>query len=114
MRRYSKIDCCFGWSVCCDCSANPRKKVIFFAHIYVEIDLNNPLSDSLEKNLGSSSWIQHLDYESLPFHFWVCHECGHLQHQCPRVSKNVETFASGYPPPSVPKSNKGDKGMAHV
>jgi len=31
------------------------KKVISFAHICVEIDLNNPLLDSLEIWLGSSS-----------------------------------------------------------
>ncbi|XP_059076766.1 uncharacterized protein LOC131876024 [Cryptomeria japonica] len=63
------------------------KKVISYARICVEIDLNNPLPNSLEICLGSSSWIQQLDYESLPFHCRVCHEYGHLQWQCPRVFK---------------------------
>ena len=55
------------------------KKVISYARICVEIDLNNPLPDSLEICLGSSSWIQQLDYESIIFCCHICHAYGHLQ-----------------------------------
>lgn len=33
----------------------------------LKIDLNNPLPDSLEIRLGSTSWIQLLDYGAIPF-----------------------------------------------
>ena len=54
------------------------KKVISYARICVEIDFNNPLPDSLKICLGSSSWIQQLDYESIPFRCRICHVYGHL------------------------------------
>lgn len=54
------------------------RKVMTFAHIYVEIDLSNPLRNSLEIHAGSYSWVQQLDYEALPFHCHLCHEYGHL------------------------------------
>ena len=41
------------------------KKFISYARICIEINLNNPLPDSL-------------DYESLSFHCRICHEYGHL------------------------------------
>ena len=33
-------------------------EVISYAHIYFEVDLTNPLLDSMKIFLGSSSWIQ--------------------------------------------------------
>ena len=54
------------------------KKMISFDRICVEIYLNNPLPDLMEICFGSSSWIQQLDYESLLFRCWFCHEYGHL------------------------------------
>ncbi|XP_059073110.1 uncharacterized protein LOC131873945 [Cryptomeria japonica] len=71
------------------------KKVISYACICVEIDLSNLLSNSLEIFHCSSSWIQQLDYESLPFHCQVCHEYGHLQQQCPRVFKGNSGSSGG-------------------
>ena len=49
-----------------------------YARICVEIDLNNPLPDSLEICLGSYSWIQQLDYESFPLCCDIFHAYGHL------------------------------------
>ena len=48
------------------------KKVMTFARICVEIDLSRPLPDAIEMCAGSYSWVQQLDYETLPFH---CHLC---------------------------------------
>lgn len=82
------------------------KKVISFARICVEVDLNNPLPDSLEICFGSSKWVQQLDYESLPFRCWICHEYGHLKCQCPQVNKGNGGSASGHggsPSSSAPK-----------
>lgn len=81
------------------------KKVISFALICVEIDLNNPLSDSMEICLGSSSWIQQLDYESLTFRCQFFHEYGHLLRQCPKVRKEAHSPSSTAPP--VGKEDKG-------
>lgn len=81
------------------------KKVFSFARIYVEIDLNNPLPESLEICIGLDSWIQQIDYESLPFRCRFCHEYGHLHRQCPRVSK---TAGVSSPPPSEPSGDKED------
>ncbi|XP_059070691.1 uncharacterized protein LOC131860310 [Cryptomeria japonica] len=86
---------------------NLEKKVFSYARICVEIDLNNPLPDSLEIFIGSASWIQPLDYESLPFRCRFCHEYGHLQCQCPRAPKAAGVSSS---PSSGPSVEKGDKG----
>jgi hypothetical protein len=77
------------------------RKVISYARICVEVDLTNPLPDSMEIRLGSSSWIQQLDYETLPFRCRICHEYGHLLRKCPRF-RPVPSDASG--------PHKGDKG----
>jgi hypothetical protein len=98
------------------------KKVFSYAQICVEIDLNSPLPDSLEICLGSASWMQPLDYESLPFRCRFCHEYGHLQRQCPRVPKaaGVSPSSSGPKAAGVPSSSSGpsmekeDKGKASV
>ena len=78
------------------------RKVISFAHICVEVDLNNPLPDSIEICMGLVSWIQQLDYETLPFRCRVCHEYGHLLRRCPRY-KNTSLD-----PPSPPRVDKGN------
>ncbi|XP_059070653.1 uncharacterized protein LOC131860283 [Cryptomeria japonica] len=81
------------------------KKVIYYAQICVEVDLNNPLPDSMEICLESSSWIQQLDYETLPFRCRICHEYGHLQRRCPR-NRSVP-LGSTDPSNSNPKVDKG-------
>jgi hypothetical protein len=81
------------------------RKVISFARICVEVDLNNPLPDSMEICMGSISWIQQLDYETLPFRCRLCHEYGHLLRRCPRY-KN-----SSLDMPGPPRADKG-KAMA--
>ena len=43
------------------------KKVMTFARICVELDLSRPLPDAVEMCVGSHSWMQQLDYETLPF-----------------------------------------------
>jgi hypothetical protein len=72
------------------------RKVISFARICVEVDLNNPLPDSIEICMGSSSWIQQLDYETLPFRCRICHEYGHLYRNCLR--NKYSTLAATRPP----------------
>lgn len=84
-------------------SQTQDRKVISFAHICVKVDLNNPLPDSMEILMGSSSWIQQLDYETLSFRCRICHEYGHLHCKCPRF-KPSPLAASGPP--------RGDKGKA--
>lgn len=88
------------------------RKVISFTCICVEIDLNNPLPDPMEICLGSSSWVQQLDYESLPFRCRIFHEYGHLQRQCPMVNKNSTPSTSA--PASVSNLDKGDIGKSLV
>ena len=83
--------------------------MISFAQICVEIDLNNPLPDSMEICLGSSSWIQQLDYESLPFRCWFCHEYGHLLRNFPKVRKDADSPSSA--PPPLGKEDKGKAPM---
>lgn len=85
------------------------KKVFSNACICVEIDLNNPLLNSLEFFFGSSSWVQPLDYESLPFRCQICHEYGHLQFKCLLVNKSVEVSS---PPPLGPGMEKGNRDKA--
>ena len=65
------------------------KKVMTFARICVEIDLSRPLPDAVEMCVGSHSWMQQLDYETLPFRCRLCHEYGHLLRRCPKA-KSVE------------------------
>ena len=84
-----------------------EKKVSTYAWVCVEIDLNKPLPDSIEIWLGSSSWIQQLDYETLPFRCRLCHEYGHLQRMCPK-SRSVEYSKGG----STSASPNQDKGKA--
>lgn len=86
------------------------KKVFSYARICVEIDLNNPLPNSLEICIGFATWIQQLDYESLPFRCHFCHEYGHLQRQCHWAPK----VAGVSPSPFGPSVEKGDKGKAPV
>ena len=43
------------------------KKVMTFAQICVELDLSRPLPGAVEMCVGSHSWVQQLDYETLPF-----------------------------------------------
>ena len=76
------------------------RKVISYARICVEVDLNNPLPNSMEICMGSVSWIQQLDYETLPFRCRLCHEYGHLLRRCPRY-KNSSLDTPG--PPRVDK-----------
>ena len=71
-------------------------KVISFAHICVEVDLNNLLPDSMEICMGSSSWIQQLDYETLPFRCRICHEYKHLYCNYPRNKSS--TLVATRPP----------------
>ncbi|XP_057862719.1 uncharacterized protein LOC131071037 [Cryptomeria japonica] len=84
-------------------SQTQDRKIISFARICVEVDLNNPLPDSMEIRMGSSSWIQQLDYETLPFRCRICHEYGHLHCKCPRFKSSPQ--AALEPP-------RGDKGKA--
>lgn len=44
-----------------------ERKVITYAHVCVGIYLNEPLPNSMKIQLSASSWIQQLDYETLPF-----------------------------------------------
>ena len=87
------------------------KKVISYARICVEINLNNPLP--LEIFLGASSWVQNLDYESLPFQCRICHEYGHLQRQCPHnlTSKGVDGSTTGNASGLVDTIGKGQPQM---
>ena len=73
----------------------------------MEVDLNNPLPNSMEFFLGSSSWIQQLDYETLPFRCRICREYGHLLRKCPR-NKLPQSSMTIVPTP------KDDKGKTHM
>ena len=73
----------------------------------MEVDLNNPLPDSMEICLGSSSWIQQLDYETLPFRCRICHEYGYLLRKFP-WNKLPQSSTTTVPTP------KDDKGKAHM
>ena len=81
------------------------KKVMTFARICVEIDLSRPLPDAIEMCAGSYSWVQQLDYETLPFCCHLCREYGHLLRRCPR-NKPQESLQSQL----VSKPPKIDKG----
>ena len=59
--------------------------------------------------LGSSSWIQQLDYESLPFRCRFCHEYSHLLRHCPKVRKDANPPSSA--PPPLGKEDKGKAPM---
>ena len=93
------------------------KKFISYARICIEINLNNPLPDSLEICLGaSSSWVQQLDYESIPFRCRVCHEYGHLLRQCPRNlnSKGVDGSTASNVGGLADTTGKGQSQMANT
>ena len=85
------------------------KKVMTFARICVEIDLSRPLPDAIEMCAGSFSWVQQLDYETLPFRCRLCREYGHLQRRCPRF-KTREAQPS-QPVSNLPVADKG-KGIS--
>ena len=80
-----------------------------FSHICVEIDLSRPLPDAIEMCAGSYSWVQQLDYETLPFRCRLCQEYGHLQRRCPRF-KTREAQPS-QPVSNLPVADKG-KGIS--
>lgn len=43
------------------------RRVMTFSCICVEIDLTKPLPNAIDMCAGSYSWVQQLDYETLPF-----------------------------------------------
>lgn len=59
--------------------------------------------------VGSSSWIQQLNYETLPFRYCVCHEYGHLQRRCPWI--NQEAIAANVSSKIAPKIDNGKAPM---
>ena len=63
----------------------------------------------MEICLGSSSWIQQLDYESLPFRCRFCHKYGHLLGHCPKACKDADS--PSLTPPSLGKEDKGKAPM---
>ena len=85
------------------------KKVMTFAHICVELDLSRPLPDVVEMCVSSHSWMQQLDYETLPFRCRLCHEYGHLLRRCLKA-KSVEQKSP--PPHNNPGVDKGKKPIA--
>ena len=78
--------------------------------------MNKPLPDSLEICLGASSWVQQLDYESLPFCCQIFHEYGHLLHQCPHNlnSKGVDGSIAGNAGGLADTTGKGQSQMANT
>lgn len=85
------------------------KWVMTFSHICVEIDLSRPLPDAIEMCAGSYSWVQQLDYETLPFHCCVYREYGHLQRRFPRNDPR-----ESHPSQLVRKPPKTNKGRAYL
>ena len=71
----------------------------------MELDLSKPLLDAVEMCAGSHSWVQQLDYETLPFRCRLCHEYGHLVRRCPKA-KSMEQ----QPPPPSRNTSGIDKG----
>ena len=65
------------------------KKVMTFSQICVELDLSRPFLDTVEMCAVSHSWVQQLDYETLPFRCHLCQEYGHLVRRFPKA-KTVE------------------------
>ena len=75
----------------------------------MELDLSKPLPDAVEMCAGSYSWVQQLDYETLPFRCHLCHEYGHLVRRCPKAKSMEQQL----PPPS--RNTSGiDKGKKSV
>ena len=99
--RYSSLNLFASQKTCGFSYSNPRLKGNYFAHILIEVDLNNRLPDSMEICMGTSSWIQQQDYENLPFRCIFFHECGHLHHRCPKnKSPSLDS-------PGPPREHKG-------
>ena len=67
----------------------------------MEIDLSKPLPDAVEMCAGSYSWVQQLDYETLPFRCRLCHEYGHLLRRCPKAKIGEQQ------PPPPPRNTPG-------
>ena len=86
------------------------KKVMTFSRICVELHLSRPLPYSVEMCVGSHSWMQKLDYETLPFRCCLCHEYGYLLRRYLKA-KSVEQQSS---PPSrnIPGADKGKNPIA--
>lgn len=51
-----------------------NKMVITYVHFCVDLDINKALTNSMEIWLISTSWIQQLEYEALPFKCRLCHQ----------------------------------------
>ncbi|XP_057828729.1 uncharacterized protein LOC131039916 [Cryptomeria japonica] len=83
------------------------RMLMTFACICVEIDLSKPLPDAVDMCVGSYSWVQQLDYETLPFHCHLCHEYGHLQCKFPRYKPVVHQ-----PQHSAQGQDRADKGKS--
>lgn len=97
-------------------------KVLTYACVCFEIDLNQPLPKSIEIRFRNVNWIQYSDYEALPFCCHVCHAYGHLQRNCPKKpfvvssttsgsSKNASNIKGKQP---VPNDNKDSDGFNPV
>ncbi|XP_057851710.2 uncharacterized protein LOC131061871 [Cryptomeria japonica] len=54
------------------------RKAMAFSRICVEIDLSKHLPNAIDMSVGSYSWVQQLDYETLPFRCHLYHDYGHL------------------------------------
>lgn len=67
-------------------------RVMTFTCICVEIDLSKPLPYAIDMCVGSYSWVQQLDYETLPFQCRLCHEYSHFQCKCPRYKSMVHQY----------------------
>ena len=83
------------------------KRLMTFARICVELDLSRPLPDAIEMHAGSHSWVQQLDYETLPFRCRLCHEYGHLLRRCPKAKPMDQQPTS--PSRIIPGVDKGKK-----
>lgn len=60
------------------------EEIIFtFSWIYVEVDLNKGLPESIQQIDNQKKWKQHLEYENTAFRCWICRRNGHLQNTWP-------------------------------
>jgi hypothetical protein len=99
--RYSLLNLFASWKTCGSSTQTQDCKVILFARICVEVDLNNLLPNSMDIFMGSSSWIQQMDYETIPFRWRIFNEYGHLHRRCPRNKS---------PPLASPRAPRVGKG----